>query len=247
MKNAGTTGEQFKVWSSFQSGVANWILYKDRALTSPLFQYVLDKGKSDVPLDKIAMRKAKEYFKNNESISDFHTKLMRIQHIHEGQLWDAVLEAVKEAKPLAQSNEEKAVRNYYRASALTGLKKYEKALKYYKLVLNAESSVKSENYSYIIPYAWTELGETELANGNLARAKELLKKAKKYEDYDWANLLSVRISSSMDKLHRREYLAKHGQSLLGPVPPSPRNASPRPSGVDAPTPAADVAAPSSSS
>lgn len=221
--NAGTTGENFTVWSSFQSGVASWILFKDRAQTSPLFQYVLDKGKTDVPLDKIAIRKVKEYFKAGESFSDYHTKLMRIQHIHEGQLWAEVLEAVKEAKPLAQTAEEKAVRHYYRASALTGLKKYEKANKYYKLVLNAESAVKNENYTYIIPYAWAELGETELVNGNLARAKELLKKAKKYEDYDWANLLSVRISSSMDKLHRREYLAKHGTSQIGPVPPSPRN------------------------
>lgn len=183
---------------------------------------MLDKGKSDVPLDKIAIRKAKEYFKAKETFTEWHTHLMRIQHIHEGQLWSEVLTAVKEAKPLAVTAEEKAVRHYYRASALTGLKKYEKALKYYNLALAAESSVKSENYSYIIPYAWAELGETELVAGNLARAKELLKKAKKYEDYDWANLLSVRISSSMDKLHRREYLAKHGQPLIGGVPPSPR-------------------------
>lgn len=222
----GTTGEQFKVWSSFQSALAHWILTKDRALASPLFQYVLDKGKSDVPLDKIAMRKAKEYFKQGESISEFNTNLTRIQHIHEGQLWDSVLVEVKAIKKIAITPEEKAVIHYYRGSAHTGKKNYEKAAKYYKRVLTSASSVKHDNYSYIVPYTWTELGETELALGNLAKAKEYLKKAKKFEDYDWANLLSVRISSSMDKLARREYVAKYGHSLVGPAPVTPRAETP---------------------
>jgi tetratricopeptide (TPR) repeat protein len=213
-----STGEQFKVWSSWQSGICQWMLTGDRALVSPHFQFVLDKGKSDIPLDKMAMRKAREYFKAGETFTPFTVALTRIQHIHEGQLWSFVLEEVKKARPLARTNEEKAAIDYYRASASQQLKLHDKARKYYTRVLNAESQIKSDNYTYIVPYTYAELGETELLLGNLPRAKEFLKKAKKYEDYDWNNLLSVRISASMDKLARREYAAKHAPAATATPP-----------------------------
>ena len=208
-----TSGEQFKVWSSFQSGVCRWLLSNgDKTDVVPFFQYVLEKGKSDVPLEKMAMRKAKEFFKAGDKFSDFNSKLYRVQHIHEGQLWEEVLKQVKELlRPLATTPEEKAVCDYYQASALFGLKRHHKAHKYYVRVLQAEAHVKHDNYTYIVPYTLAELGETELMLGNLQRAKEFLKKAKKYEDYDWNNLLSVRISASMDKLARRESNAKAAQ------------------------------------
>lgn len=215
-----TSGEQFKVWSAFQSGVCHWILTGDKNVALPFFQFVLEKGKSDVPLEKMAMRKAKEFLKHGEKFSDFNTKLYRVQHIHEGQLWDEVIKQVKEQlRPLATTPEEKAVCDYYHASALFGLKKHQKAHKYYNRVLLADSHVKHDNYTYIIPYSLAELGETELSLGNLVKAKEYLKKAKKYEDYDWNNLLSVRISASMDKLARREATAKNAAPVL--VEPAP--------------------------
>jgi tetratricopeptide (TPR) repeat protein len=219
----GTTGEQFKVWSNFQSGLCQWFLSGDKALVSPHFQFVLSNGKSDQPLDKIAMRKVKEYFKAGETFTDFQTKLTLIQHIHEGQLWERVIIEAKAALPLAQTAEEKAAVLYYIASSLQGSGKHNKAHKYYNKVLAVESQVKSENFTYIIPYTWAELGETELALGNLAKAKELLKKAKKYEDYDWNNLLSVRISASLDKLGRRE---KAEKIAAAPPRPTPAEAAP---------------------
>lgn len=205
----GTTGEQFKVWSNFQSGLCQWFLSSgDKTRSSPHFQFVIDHGKSDQPLDKIAIRKSKDYFRAGETFTDFQVKLTLIQHIHEGQLWVRVIAEAKAALPLAQTAEEKAALHYYIASALQGSQKHTKAHKYYNKVLAAEPVVKSDNFTYIIPYTWAELGETELALGNLAKAKELLKKAKKYEDYDWNNLLSVRISASLDKLGRREKAEK---------------------------------------
>lgn len=203
-----TTGEQFQVWATYQVGLAKWMLTKDAAQVVPHFRFVADKAKDDIPLEKIAARKAREFLKSGTAFSEYQTKLLLVQHIHEGQLWSRVLQEVKVLKKLAQTDEERATVNYYRASALNGLKEHTKAHKHYSRVLTAESHIKSQNFTYIVPYTWAELGETELELGNIPRAKELLKKAKKYEDYDWANLLSVRISATMDKVTRREHAAR---------------------------------------
>lgn len=222
---ANSTGEQFKVWSAYQAGWCQWMLTGDRTLATPHFKYVLDKGNSDVPLEKLAIRKVREYMKAGETFSEFTVKLTRIQHIHEGQLWADTLAEVKKARSSAQTAEEKATLDYYRASCLQQLKQHEKAAKYYARVLQAESAIKSHNYTYIVPYTWAELGETELQMGNHVRAKELLKKAKKYDDYDWNNLLSVRISASLDKVARREYASKHPTPV--PTPTATPTATPR--------------------
>jgi tetratricopeptide (TPR) repeat protein len=138
--------------------------------------------------------------------------------MHESRKYKACLTKIKEAKLVAladpvssQPHPERQSRLLWiKGSCYRGLNKFEKAKRYLQQCLELDSSVKAERFT--MAYSHLDLAEICLEEGMLDEALAHLKKAKAYKEYDWANVINLRITSAEQRTQTRRKSAASSSS-----------------------------------
>jgi len=145
-------------------------------------------------------------FLETNSYSKFDEIFIPGLALAEGKLYKKALKKVEELIPILKEN--KNNREYYsfyyflKGMVLRGLKRYDRSKDMLIKATEQEGYIHPEAY-YTIPYSYVELAELEMDNNNFSQAQNILLKAKTYKGYDWERVLTVRISSLLQKVEKR--------------------------------------------
>lgn len=138
--------------------------------------------------------------------------------MHEARKYKECLVKVKDVKRTAMQDPDVKTMNperqcrllFIRGSCYRGLHKYEKARGYLERCLELDDHVKAEKWT--MAYSHVDLAEIFLEEGHFDEALKHLKKAKSYKDFDWANIINLRITSAEQRTSLRRKAAQSAAS-----------------------------------
>mmetsp|Transcript_8860 Transcript_8860/g.27449 ORF Transcript_8860/g.27449 Transcript_8860/m.27449 type:complete len:617 (-) Transcript_8860:29-1879(-) len=193
--------KSYKPMCLYKLGMCYWMLDR-RDEIAALYKKIPSVARPKFNYDMYALRKSKEFLKNGCTFFEFDIPYNMAMNFAEGRMWQAARDELEKCKPILQQYKS----SFKRRAEHFGLYYYLKGLvfKEVKLLDVAESALQSclklssqiKYESYVIPSSLVVLADIELSRSspNIKTARELLKRAKKYSDYDFENPTSFRIN-----------------------------------------------------
>jgi tetratricopeptide (TPR) repeat protein len=213
-----TTGRQFRPFAGFMLGFALWKLDR-RSEVAPLYRRIAEWVRPNQSYDAFASRKTTIFLEHNE-FSKFDELFLGCYGLHHGFQYDralremqAMVPVLKEMGTSAENRDCHAQFYWLKGSCLKGLAlnpdgdirspdDVARARMFLKKATQQRDYVVDE--TFVVPYAWFELGELEAAEGHYDKAFEIWGFVQKtFSGYDWERILQTRIKSVSDRTKRK--------------------------------------------
>jgi len=192
------TAESFRTYCAYQIGFC-YILLGDKNKATRYMKMVEPWVRKNYALDEYADFQAKKYLKG--AFSPFEILYQQALLCHEANNFIAALDFLDKAKPEEKTIGDTARTYQLRGSVLAHLKRFEEAKANYMEVIKEEKQVqKSGRNVYALPFSCCGLTEIAIVENDLTTGITMLKKTKKYSNYEFETFLTWRIRKCEDDL-----------------------------------------------
>lgn len=204
-----TQGKVFRPYAAWRLGVAYWHL-KEVDKIAPLYTQALGWIRPHESYDQYAEVRMKRFLETGkydalEEIFD------AAEALHEGREDKQALELLDQCVPLMKSNPARdnfALFYYLKGACLRRIGQGERATKFLRSAIGEMARTETKPH-YAVAYALVVLGEQLEEDGNIEDARKAWNEAKQMRGMLWERMLMQRIASNVEKLERKQNLAKN--------------------------------------